>query len=205
MLFVWRDFVAQYKQTILGPLWHIIQPLFTTLLFTLVFGQVAKLPTDELPPLLFYMAGITCWNYFADCLNRSAGTFTRERRDLRQGLFPPPLRATLRGHLQYHQVRHPVRAVLLVFMGFYSSRGARRSIRTRSCCCAGIAAADGRARPGRWGSSSRRSRSNTATSSSLVTFGVQLLMYSRAGRVSPLDDPAELPLARAGQSHDADH
>src|SRR5664279_483122 len=49
MLFVWRDFVAQYKQTVLGPLWHIIQPLFTTLLFTLIFGGVAKLPTDGLP------------------------------------------------------------------------------------------------------------------------------------------------------------
>src|SRR5580704_17118381 len=53
-LFVWRDFVAQYKQTILGPLWHVIQPLFTTLLFTLIFGQVAKLSTDGLPPVLFY-------------------------------------------------------------------------------------------------------------------------------------------------------
>jgi lipopolysaccharide transport system permease protein len=75
LLFVWRDFAAQYKQTILGPLWHLIQPLFTTLLFTLIFGRVAKLPTDDLPPMLFYMAGITCWSYFSDCLNRSAGTF----------------------------------------------------------------------------------------------------------------------------------
>jgi len=75
MLFVWRDFVAQYKQTILGPLWHIIQPLFTTLLFTLIFGKIANLPTDSLPPMLFYMAGITAWNYFAECLNRTAGTF----------------------------------------------------------------------------------------------------------------------------------
>jgi lipopolysaccharide transport system permease protein len=74
-MFVWRDFVAQYKQTILGPLWHLIQPLFTTLLFTLIFGRVARLPTDGLPPSLFYMAGITCWNYFAECLNRSSVTF----------------------------------------------------------------------------------------------------------------------------------
>ena len=75
MLFVWRDFVAQYKQTILGPLWHFIQPIFTTLLFTLVFGRVAKLPTDGLPPMLFYMAGITCWNYFSQCLNNTSSTF----------------------------------------------------------------------------------------------------------------------------------
>jgi lipopolysaccharide transport system permease protein len=75
MMFVWRDFVAQYKQTILGPLWHFIQPIFTTALFTIIFGRVAKLPTDGLPPMLFYMAGITCWNYFAQCINSTAGTF----------------------------------------------------------------------------------------------------------------------------------
>jgi len=75
MMFVWRDFVAQYKQTILGPLWHLIQPIFTTALFTIIFGRVAKLPTDGLPPMLFYMAGITCWNYFAQCITSTAGTF----------------------------------------------------------------------------------------------------------------------------------
>jgi lipopolysaccharide transport system permease protein len=88
MLFVWRDFVAQYKQTILGPLWHVIQPLFTTLLFTLVFGRVAKLPTDSLPPMLFYMSGITCWNYFAECLNRSAGTFINNASIFGKVYFP---------------------------------------------------------------------------------------------------------------------
>ena len=74
-MFVWRDFVAQYKQTILGPLWHILQPLFTTLIFTVVFGKMAKLPTDGVPPLLFYLAGVTCWSYFADCVSRTSGTF----------------------------------------------------------------------------------------------------------------------------------
>jgi lipopolysaccharide transport system permease protein len=75
MLFVWRDFVAQYKQTILGPLWYLIQPLFSTIVFTIVFGRVAKIPTDGLPPFLFYMAGVTCWNYFAGCLTNTSGTF----------------------------------------------------------------------------------------------------------------------------------
>jgi len=88
ILFVWRDFVAQYKQTILGPLWHLIQPLFTTLLFTLIFGRVAKLPTDGLPPMLFYMAGITCWNYYAECLNRSAGTFINNASIFGKVYFP---------------------------------------------------------------------------------------------------------------------
>ena len=91
VLFVWRDFVAQYKQTILGPLWHIIQPLFTTLLFTLVFGRIAKLPTNDSPAMLFYMAGITCWNYFADCLNRSAGTFLANASIFGKVYFPGSL------------------------------------------------------------------------------------------------------------------
>src|SRR5712671_2018787 len=67
-LFVWRDFVSVYKQTILGPAWHIIQPLLTTLTFTVIFGSIARLPTDGAPPFLFYMAGTLPWNYFANCL-----------------------------------------------------------------------------------------------------------------------------------------
>src|SRR4051812_4586951 len=68
-LFVKRDFAAQYKQTILGPVWHIIQPLFTTLVFLLVFGKIANIPTDGIEPkILFYMSGITLWNYFSACL-----------------------------------------------------------------------------------------------------------------------------------------
>jgi lipopolysaccharide transport system permease protein len=74
-LFVRRDFVAIYKQTILGPLWFFIQPIFTTLIFTVVFGQLASIPTDGLPPVLFYMCGITCWNYFAECLTKTSNTF----------------------------------------------------------------------------------------------------------------------------------
>lgn len=75
MLFVRRDFVASYKQTILGPLWHLIQPLLTTLMFTVVFGRIAGLPTDGVPEFLFYMAGTTIWSYFANCLTRTSGTF----------------------------------------------------------------------------------------------------------------------------------
>jgi len=74
-LFVRRDFVAVYKQTILGPLWFLIQPLLSTLVFTVVFGRIAKIPTDGLPPMLFYMAGIVSWNYFASCLTSTSNTF----------------------------------------------------------------------------------------------------------------------------------
>lgn len=75
VLFVRRDFVAAYKQTILGPVWHFIQPVFTTLIFTLVFGKIAGIPTDGIQPLLFYMSGITIWNYFSSCLSSTSNTF----------------------------------------------------------------------------------------------------------------------------------
>ena len=74
-LFVWRDFVSVYKQTILGPLWYLIQPLLTTLTFTIIFGRIARLPTDGLPQFLFYMSGTVVWSYFAACLNKTSQTF----------------------------------------------------------------------------------------------------------------------------------
>ncbi|MGO8764084.1 MAG: ABC transporter permease [Limisphaerales bacterium] len=74
-LFVWRDFVSVYKQTILGPLWHIIQPLMTTIVFTVIFGKVANLPTDGIPKFLFYLSGIVGWTYFANNINKTSSTF----------------------------------------------------------------------------------------------------------------------------------
>lgn len=75
LLLVYRDFVAQYKQTVLGPAWHFLQPLLITLVFTLVFGRIARMPTDGLPPFLFYMAGTVLWAYFAGVLTRTSNTF----------------------------------------------------------------------------------------------------------------------------------
>lgn len=74
-LLVRRDFVSFYKQTILGPLWFFIQPLFTTIIFTFIFGNLAGISTDGLPKPLFYMAGITAWNYFSDCLTKTSTVF----------------------------------------------------------------------------------------------------------------------------------
>ena len=88
MLFVRRDFVAVYKQTILGPLWFFIQPIFTTLIFTVIFGKLASIPTDGLPPILFYMCGITCWNYFAECLNKTSNTFVANANIFGKVYFP---------------------------------------------------------------------------------------------------------------------
>lgn len=75
LLLVRRDFVSFYKQTILGPLWFFIQPLFTTIIYTFVFGNLAGISTEGLPAPLFYMAGITAWNYFAECLTKTSTVF----------------------------------------------------------------------------------------------------------------------------------
>ncbi len=88
MLFVRRDFVAQYKQTILGPLWFIIQPLLTTLTFTVIFGNVAQLSTDGLPKILFYLSGVTAWSYFADCLTKTSETFNANSAIFGKVYFP---------------------------------------------------------------------------------------------------------------------
>lgn len=74
-LFVKRDFIAQYKQTVLGPIWNIVQPIFTTIMFLLVFGKIANIPTDGIKPTLFYMSGITIWNYFSTCFSSTSTTF----------------------------------------------------------------------------------------------------------------------------------
>lgn len=87
-MFVKRDFVTFYKQTILGPLWYVIQPLFTTLVFTVIFGQIAKIPTDGLPPFLFYMAGNVTWAYFASSLQRTSDTFSSNASIFGKVYFP---------------------------------------------------------------------------------------------------------------------
>ena len=122
-MFVWRDFVAQYKQTILGPLWHIIQPLFTTLIFTVVFGKMAKLPTDDVPPLLFYLAGVTCWSYFADCVNRTSGTFIGNAAIFGKVYFPRlsvPLSLVISSMIKFAIQL----ALFLAFLIFYWMQGA---------------------------------------------------------------------------------
>lgn len=88
LLFVRRDFVAAYKQTILGPLWYLIQPLLTTLTFTLVFGKLASLPTDGLPQFLFYFSGTVVWGYFSACLTKTSETFVQNANLFGKVYFP---------------------------------------------------------------------------------------------------------------------
>lgn len=114
-LFVRRDIVAQYKQTILGPLWYLIQPLFTSVIFTLVFNNIADIGTGSVPSFLFNLAGVTMWTYFKQCLDSSSNTFSANA-----GLF---------GKVYFPRVIMPLsKAIsslfklgiqLLIFIGFY--------------------------------------------------------------------------------------
>lgn len=104
VLFVRRDIVSFYKQTILGPLWFFIQPIFTTIVFIFIFGNLAGLSTDGLPQPLFYLAGITSWNYFADCLNKTSTVFRDNSAIFGKVYFPRiimPLSIVLSNLLRY--------------------------------------------------------------------------------------------------------
>lgn len=87
-MFVKKDIITQYKQTILGPAWYFIQPALTTIMYMVVFGGIAKISTDGLPQPLFYLAGIVCWQYFSDCLNKTASTFTTNQHIFGKVYFP---------------------------------------------------------------------------------------------------------------------
>jgi lipopolysaccharide transport system permease protein len=104
-LFVKRNYSAMYKQTILGPLWFILNPLLTVLIFTIVFGNIAKIPTDNLPQFLFYMAGNTLWTYFAYCLNSTASTFTSN--------------AVLFGKVYFPRLTMPLSTVIFGLISFF--------------------------------------------------------------------------------------
>jgi lipopolysaccharide transport system permease protein len=104
MLFVRRDFVAKYKQTILGPLWFLLQPLLTTLIFTVIFGRIAGISTDGVPMLLFYLSGIVAWNFFANSLTETSGTFINNASIFGKVYFPRlvlPLSMTISGFLTF--------------------------------------------------------------------------------------------------------
>jgi lipopolysaccharide transport system permease protein len=103
-LFVWRDFVSVYKQTILGPAWHVIRPLITTLIFTVVFSRMAGLSTDGAPPFLFYMVGNVAWAYFSSCLDNTSKTFVAN--------------AALLGKVYFHRLVIPVSLVLSNLIAF---------------------------------------------------------------------------------------
>jgi len=115
MLFVKRDVVTVYKQTILGPLWYLIQPLFTALIFTLIFNKVANIETGTVPPFLFNLAGISIWNYFSTCLSSTSDTFTSNASIFGKVYFPRiimPLSIIISNLMKFG-------IQLLIFIAFY--------------------------------------------------------------------------------------
>lgn len=122
LLLVRRDFVSFYKQTLLGPLWFFIQPLFTTIIYTFVFGGLADISTDGLPQPLFYLAGITAWNYFADCLLKTSSVFTANAGLFGKVYFPRlivPLSIVVS-----NLIRFGVQMLLfLSMMGYFALKG----------------------------------------------------------------------------------
>ena len=88
IMFVKRDFKTLYKQTILGPLWIIINPLLTTIMYTIVFGNIANISTDGMPQIVFYMLGTTVWTYFSTCLTKTSATFTGNAAIFGKVYFP---------------------------------------------------------------------------------------------------------------------
>lgn len=115
MLFVKRDIVTVYKQTILGPLWYFIQPLFTAITFTIIFNNVAGIETGTIPPFLFNLAGIIVWNYFTSCLNETSDTFKKNANIFGKVYFPRVIMpmATVITNLVKLGIQ------LLIFIGFY--------------------------------------------------------------------------------------
>jgi len=120
VLFVKRDFIAQYKQTILGPVWNIIQPILTTAMFLLIFGKIANIPTDGINPILFYMSGITIWNYFAVCLTSTSNTFTSNANIFGKVYFPRlviPLSVVLSNVIRFG-IQFGLLLVTMVYLAF---------------------------------------------------------------------------------------
>jgi lipopolysaccharide transport system permease protein len=122
-LLVRRDFVSVYKQTILGPLWFFIQPILTTITFTFFFGKMANLSTDALPKPLFYMAGVTAWNYFSDCLTKTSNTFVANASIFGKVYFPRliiPISIVIS-----NLIRFGIQMLMFfIVMGFYIFKGA---------------------------------------------------------------------------------
>ncbi len=127
VLFVRRDIVSFYKQTVLGPLWYFIQPIFTTIVFTFVFGNLAGLPTSGLPQPLFYLSGITAWNYFSDCLIKTSTIFRDNQGIFGKVYFPrviSPLSVVISNLLRFG-----IQMILFLFLfSYYSFQGAIISV-----------------------------------------------------------------------------
>lgn len=176
LMFMKRDFAAQYKQTLLGPLWHFIQPLFTTLIFVVVFSKIAAISTEGIPPLLFYLSGITIWNYFSSCLISTSNTFVANSYIFGKVYFPRlvmPISVVLSNMVKFGIQLSLLIAVIIgyTFSGFVAHLGLHLLfIPVILVMMAGMGLGLGIV----ISSLTTKYRDFTV----LVTFGVQLLMYA---------------------------
>lgn len=176
MLFVRRDVVSFYKQTILGPVWFFIQPIFTMLVYVFVFGNLAGLSTDGLPQPLFYLAGITSWNYFAECLNKTSTVFRDNSAIFGKVYFPRiimPLSIVLS-----NLMRFGIQMILLiVVLGYYLMKGLTVSVDFHLILFPVFVAAMAMQGLG-LGMIVSAMTTKYRDLAFLLTFGVQLLMYA---------------------------
>jgi len=178
MLFVKRDIITVYKQTVLGPLWFLIQPLFTSITFTIIFNNVAGIKTGEIPSFLFNLAGIMVWNYFTSCLNGTSDTFKSNANIFGKVYFPriiTPLSIVISNLIKFG-IQF---GIFIVFYIFYYIKGANLSINISLLFFPLLIAFMGILGLG-FGMIISSMVTKYRDLNNLVTFGVQLLMYVSA-------------------------
>jgi lipopolysaccharide transport system permease protein len=178
MIFVNKEIVSFYKQTILGPLWFFIQPLLTTLVYTIVFGKIAGIPTDGKPPILFYLSGIVIWNFFSDCLLASSNTFITNAAVFGKVYFPRVISPLSKVISNLLKLFIQIGLFLLIYLYYLWKGGIHFNMHPLIVIilplCITIAAIIGLA----WGMIISSLTTKYRDLVFLVTFGVQLLMYA---------------------------
>lgn len=188
-LFVRRDFVAQYKQTVLGPAWHLLNPIISTVIFTIIFNKIAGLPTDEIPPFLFYLSGNVIWSYFSTCLTNTSNTFVSNEGIFGKVYFPrmvTPVSVAISGLVAF-LIRFGLFLAFLIFFlltGFHlKPNWWMLTLPLLLLIQAGLALS--------WGIIISSLTTKYRDLQILVSFGVQLLMYA-----TPVIYPASMVPAK---------
>jgi lipopolysaccharide transport system permease protein len=121
--FVRRDIISSYQQTILGPVWVFLQPLFTTFVYFIIFSRIAKIPTDNIPPVLFYLPGTIIWTYYSDCLTATMYTFVQNAYIFNKVYFPRlivPL-----SYILFHSFRISIQLILFIAVYLFFAIGGK--------------------------------------------------------------------------------
>ncbi|WP_194768007.1 ABC transporter permease [Tamlana sp. I1] len=182
LLFVKRDVITLYKQTILGPLWYFIQPLFTSVIFTLVFNNIAEIKTgDGVPPFLFNLAGISAWNYFSACLNGTSDTFKKNQGIFGKVYFPRVIMpmSTVVSNLIQFGIQFLVFICFYLYFVFFTDAALQTTINSTVLLLPVLVCIMALLGLG-FGMIISSMTTKYRDLSFLVTFGVQLLMYGSA-------------------------